>query len=151
MASSKVPDQGTTQVVGDSDELRPVSDEAPEYPRFQKPGQRFDYKVTDVGQGTNFDGDPCLQHEGELLAEATNVDKDGKDVILAPGTEIRINAGQPILERKLRRAERQFNGLVGRRVVIVYKGLIKTSNGKSAKDFDVLVGGRVTYTDPGVD
>jgi hypothetical protein len=139
-----------TEIINTDDGLETVDDAAPSYPRWKKAGQCFDLRVTEVGTGTNFDGDACLRVEGILLQKTTNFDKD-KEVTLDPGTEVRINAGQPILERKLRRAERQYGGLVDRRLVITYGGLVKTSNGRTAKDFTVQVGAdRVTYEELGI-
>jgi hypothetical protein len=144
-------DKATHVITDDDDDgLESIVDEVPAYPRWLEAGQRWDSRVTATTEhGTNFDNEPCFQFEGELLQPAPNFDSDGNKVTEPIGREIRVNCGQPILERLVRKAERQYGGLVGRRLVVTYKGTVRTTSGKSAKSFDVQVGSRITYADLG--
>jgi hypothetical protein len=148
MTSNRAKAQTTEIVADDEDlELEPeLPNEPPRYPRWLKVGQRWAVLVDSVGVGTDFNGDDCTQIEGELAAPALNFDKDGKEETLPAGTPVRMNAGQPILDRQLKRNHQEY-GLVGRIVYITYKGEIRTKTGRTAKDFDVRLSRPITFGD----
>jgi len=140
-------DDGNDDVV----EFEPdLPDEAPAYPRWLEAGQTWYVRVAAVSKGTDFNGDPCTQIEGELTSEAFTFDDAGKKVILPIDQDVRINAGQPILDRLLRKNHRVY-GLVGRIIRIKYLGTTPTKGGRTAKDFDVKVGKIVDQDEPPLD
>lgn len=85
--------------------------------------------------GSDFDGNQCPLLELELLADATNFDKDDREVTIPAGTRVAITGGQANMKRALEEAALKPTD----KARIEFSDTYPTTKGSKGKVFTVKV------------